>query len=133
MTRRTDRVGSLIRETLGQLLLTKLSDPRIDPARTSIVRVEVTEDLLMAKVFISVMGSDAQQRTTLQALRHAAGHFQELMARQITLRHTPRLDFRLDVQFKKTIQTLEILQEISQELREKEAQDAPSPQEQCDD
>ncbi|MCE5279622.1 MAG: 30S ribosome-binding factor RbfA [Planctomycetaceae bacterium] len=120
MTRRSQRVGNLIRDVLGQLILTKLSDPRVDPARTSVVRVEVPEDLLTAKVYISVMGSDKEQRMTLQALRHAAGHFQELLMRQITLRHTPALDFVLDVQFKKTIKTLEILQQVAQELRDKD-------------
>ncbi|MCE5327010.1 MAG: 30S ribosome-binding factor RbfA [Planctomycetaceae bacterium] len=120
MTRRSQRVGNLIRDVLGQVILTKLSDPRVDPARTSVVRVEVPEDLLTAKVYISVMGSDKEQGVTLQALRHAAGHFQELLMRQITLRHTPALDFVLDVQFKKTIKTLEILQQVAQELRAKD-------------
>ena len=120
MTRRSQRVGNLIRDVLGQLILTKLSDPRVDPARTSVVRVEVPEDLLRAKVYISVMGTEKQERLALQALRHAAGHFQELLMRQISLRNTPALDFVLDVQFKKTIKTLEILQKVSQELRAKD-------------
>ena len=118
MNRRTQRVESLIRDTLGRLILSKLSDPRIDPARTSIVRVEMTEDLLRAKVYVSVMGTEAEQRTVLRALGHAAGHLQELMMRQISLRHTPILDFELDVRFKKTLKTLEILQEVSRELAE---------------
>ena len=73
MSRRTERVGNLIRSTIGELLLSKISDPRIDPARTSITRVEVPEDLLSAKVYISVLGNETQERTTLRALRHAAG------------------------------------------------------------
>ena len=44
MSRRTDRIASLIRDTVGMLLLTKMSDPRIDPALTSITRVEVPAD-----------------------------------------------------------------------------------------
>ena len=62
MTRRTQRVGSLLRDALGRLILTELSDPRIDPARTSVIRVEVPEDLMTAKVFVSVLGDDALQR-----------------------------------------------------------------------
>jgi len=128
MSRRTERVNSLMRETLGQILLSRLSDPRVDPARTSITRVEIPEDLLTAKVYVSVIGSEAQQRRTLRALRHAAGHIQELMMRQIDLRHTPILDFELDVNFKKTLETYRIIEQAMAEIRQKE-QDEQSRQE----
>jgi ribosome-binding factor A len=80
----------------------------------------VPEDLLTARVFVSVMGTDAQQRNALRALRHAAGHIQELMARQIELRHTPVLSFELDEKLKRTMQTLRIIQQATEELRRKE-------------
>jgi len=120
MSRRTQRVGNLIRETIGQVLLSKMSDPRVDPARTSVTRVEIPEDLLTAKVFVSVIGGEGQQRRTLRALRHAAGHIQELIMREISLRHTPVLTFEIDERFKKTLQTLEIIQQAMDEIHEKE-------------
>ncbi|MCK4276891.1 MAG: 30S ribosome-binding factor RbfA, partial [Phycisphaerae bacterium] len=104
MGRRSERVGNLIRQTIGELLLSKLSDPRLDPAATSVTHVEMTDDLLGAKVYVSVMGDEAAQRKALRALRGAAGHIQKLMMRQIRLRHTPVLDFVLDTNFKKTLQ-----------------------------
>jgi ribosome-binding factor A len=110
----------LIRNTIGQLLLSKISDPRIDPARTSVTRVEVSEDLAGAKVYISVVGTEAKQRLAVQALRHAAGYIQELMARQIQLRNTPLLDFQTDKKFKETLQTLAIIDEAMREIRHKE-------------
>jgi len=128
MSRRTERISSLMRETLGQILLSKLSDPRVDPARTSITRVEIPEDLLTAKVYVSVIGTEAEQRLTIRALRHAAGHIQELMMRQIDLRHTPILDFELDVNFKKTLETYRIIEQAMAEIRQKE-QDEQSRQE----
>ena len=120
MNRRIERVGALIRNTVGELLLSKLSDPRVDPARTSITRVEVTEDFLAAKVFISVLGSEGEQTRTLEALRHAAGRLQELMMRQIRLRHTPVLMFEVDKQFKKTLATLNLIEQAMTEIRQKE-------------
>jgi ribosome-binding factor A len=140
MSRRTQRVESVIREAIGMLLLTKISDPRIDPARTSVTRVEVPADLLTARVYVSVMGTEAEQRNALRALRHAAGHIQELMARQVQLRTTPRLDFQPDVQFKKVIQTQAILQQVGEELRHQDelrgaatpsADEEPPPEEGC--
>jgi len=120
MSRRTERVANLIRQTLGQALLSRLSDPRIDPARTSIVRVEVPEDLLTARVYVSVLGTAGQQTRALRALRHAAGHLQELLVERVSLRNTPVLRFELDVQFKKTLQTLDILERVAEEIRQKD-------------
>ncbi|MCD6303371.1 MAG: 30S ribosome-binding factor RbfA [Planctomycetes bacterium] len=132
MSRKTQRVGSLIRQVLGEVILAKLSDPRIDPARTSIVRVEVPEDLLTAKVFVSVMGTEAQQRRTIRALRHAGGRLQELMMQRITLRHTPVLDFQIDVRFKKTLQTLDLIEQAMAEIRRKEQAEADQDRPQRD-
>ncbi|MHC4562642.1 MAG: 30S ribosome-binding factor RbfA [Planctomycetota bacterium] len=121
MSRRTERVGSLLRSTIADVLFRHIADPRIDPARTSVTRVEVPEDLLTAKVYVSVMGEPAEQRRTLEALRHAAGRIQDLMMRQVSLRHTPTLVFVLDEQFKKTMATLSLIQQAMDEIHEKEA------------
>ncbi len=120
MSRRTQRVANLIRNTIGQLLLSKISDPRIDPARTSVTHVEVSDDLTAAKVYISVVGTETQGRLAVQALRHAAGYVQELMMRQIQLRNTPLLDFQIDKKFKKTLQTLSMIDQAMREIRNKE-------------
>ncbi|MCP4376164.1 MAG: 30S ribosome-binding factor RbfA [bacterium] len=120
MTRRTQRVGSLVRDTLGRLILTDLSDPRIDPARTSVVRVEVPEDLLTAKVFISVLGDEALQNKTLRALRHAAGHIQEILGKRLALKHTPRLTFEFDKNFHDTLEIYRIIEEAMQEIKDKD-------------
>ena len=129
--RRVDRVESLIRQTLGPLLLSKLSDPRIDPGRTSITHVEVSDDLLTAKVYVSIRGTDAEQRKALRALRHAGGHLQELMMRQIRLRHTPILEFVPDTEFKRTLKTLQMIDRALGESRsggddgQSDSQDGP--------
>lgn len=132
MSRRTERVGNLIRNTVGQLLLTKMSDPRVDPAKTSITRVEIPEDLLTARVYVSVIGTEAQQRNTLRALSGASGHLQELMMRQIKLRCTPILEFVLDENFKKTLRTLALIRQAMVEIEDEEeagqTQDAPGPE-----
>ena len=120
MSRRTERVGHMIRKTLGHLLLAKMSDPRFDPVKTSITRVEVPEDLLTATVFISVAGNESEQSKTLSSLRHAAGFLQDRMMQRIQLRNTPRLNFQIDTQYKKTLETLSLISEISEELRLKD-------------
>ena len=120
MSRRTERVSNLIRNTLGPILLAKISDPRFDPVAASITRVEVPEDLLTARVYISVAGDQKDQSKTIKALRHAAGYLQEQMMKRIQLRHTPRLDFQIDQKLKKTMETLNLLAEVTEELRKKQ-------------
>lgn len=120
MSRRTQRVANLIRQILGQALLSKIADPRINPALTSVTRVEVPEDLMTARVYISVMGTEAEQELTLRAVRHASGRLQELMMRHMSLRNTPILSFETDKEFKKTLQTLDIIQRAMDEIEQKE-------------
>ena len=105
--------------------MTKLSDPRLDPAKTSITRVEVPEDLLTATVFVSVIGSDADQSKAIHALKHASGHIQEQMVQRLRLRNTPVLTFAPDKVFKKTLETLRLIDEAMSEIHDK--QDANSP------
>lgn len=101
-------------------MLSKMSDPRYDSARTSITRVEVPEDLLTARVYVSVTGSEEDQHKTIAALKHAVGYLQERLGREIRLRNTPRLTFEIDVKFKKTLETLGLIAEIAEERRLKE-------------
>jgi ribosome-binding factor A len=127
MSRRSERVASLIRDTIGHLLLAKLSDPRLNPALVSVTRVEVADDLLTARVYVSVVGAPSQQRNALRALRHAAGRLQELMMRQIQLRNTPVLEFALDEKFKQTLRTYELINQAMAEIRAKEERQAAPP------
>ena len=133
MGRRTDRIGRLIQQTVGQIILERLSDPRIDPATVSVTRVEVADDLASAKVYCSVIGEPAQERTALRALQHAAGRIQELMMRQITLRSTPVLQFVADEQFKKSLTTLALIQEAMEEIRQAEQASDERADEQADE
>ncbi len=120
MSRRTERVGRLIQQTVGEIVLRRISDPRIDPARVSITRVEVTEDMTRAKVYCSTMGTEVEQRNALRALQHAAGRIQAMMMQEISLRNTPVLNFVADERFKKTLTTLALIQSAMEEIRQDE-------------
>jgi ribosome-binding factor A len=120
MSRRTERVGKLLQQTIGRILLSELSDPRIDTARTSITRVRVQEDLLRAKVYVSVLGTDVQQRLSIQALNHAAGRIHAILRREVQLRQMPSLEFLPDEQFKGALRTWEIIRQAMDEIQTKE-------------
>jgi ribosome-binding factor A len=133
MNRRTDRAAKLIQETVGHIILERMNDPRIDPARVSVTRVEVAEDMMHAKVYCSVMGSEADQRKAMRALQHAAGRIQDLMTERVNLRFTPVLQFVSDVQFKRSLTTLALIQQAMEEIRQQEQSDAGAAVEKAED
>ena len=120
MNRRTERIGKLIQHEIGRVLLEKLADPRIDSALTSVTKVEVAEDLIVAKVYISVIGTEAEQQRCIKALSRASGHIRAIVRDNISLRYMPALEFVIDHQFKKTLETLDVIRQAMDEIHEKE-------------
>lgn len=94
MSRRSDRVGDLIRAELSDLLLREVKDPRVKLA--SITEVDVTSDLRRAVVKVSVLGEEEHRLETVEALRHARGFLRTELAHRLRLRVTPELNFELD-------------------------------------
>ena len=92
--RRGGRVNHTIQRELGSLI-EELSDPRLSPM-TSGTGVEVNRDLSMAKVCISVLGTDAEREDTLEALRSAATRLRMEISHRIVIRKMPRLSFYSD-------------------------------------
>ncbi|HMO25427.1 MAG TPA: 30S ribosome-binding factor RbfA [Tepidisphaeraceae bacterium] len=117
MSRRTERLGSTIRDELAAIILHELDDPRLQ-GMPSITRVEVAEDLSVAEVFVTIMGTPGQQTTALNALRHSAGMMRTRLTKALSIRQTPYLKFKLDDRLKKEIEMLELLDKISRETAE---------------
>jgi len=126
-SRRVLKAAEAIREVVGMAILADLKDPRIDGV--TVTRVEVTPDMREAKVYVSIMGSDAAQRTCLHGLQSAAGFLQQKIAKRIDTRYTPRLRFELDMGVKRSIAISRMLDEVLPEsgdvLPESSDLDAP--------
>lgn len=91
-------------------ILADLKDPRIEGV--TVTYVEVSPDMRVAKVHVSVMGDDAAGELCLHGLRSAAGYLQKKIARRIDTRYTPRLRFELDMGIKKSIAIAKMLHEV---------------------
>ncbi len=90
---RSERLGSQIQRELSSLIRHSLKDPRL--AQPSILDVQVTRDLSLARVYFSVL-DPADAEPTGAALNHAAGFLQRELGRQIKARVTPKLQFIFD-------------------------------------
>jgi ribosome-binding factor A len=94
-------------------ILTEVRDPRVQ--NVTVVGVEVTPDMREAKVIVSVMGSEAQQRTVLKGLQNSVGFLQSKIADRIETRYIPRLSFVIDDGVKKSVAVQQILEQIARE------------------
>ncbi|NIA07222.1 MAG: 30S ribosome-binding factor RbfA [Actinobacteria bacterium] len=121
MSRRRERFASAVRTVVAGLIQTELSDPRLRGLLT-VTRVEVSPDLRLAKVYFSVLGNEGEQKSTLDALRHGAGHLQSLLKEHLEFRVCPILDFRIDEHLKDSLATMALIDKVSLELAEKDAQ-----------
>jgi ribosome-binding factor A len=91
---RPARVGELIQAELATLLTRGLKDPRLEMSTVSYV--DVTPDLRYARVYISRLGSEAEQDAMLQGFQRAAGFIRGQLGRRLKLRYIPQLTFELD-------------------------------------
>ncbi|MDR2662498.1 MAG: 30S ribosome-binding factor RbfA [Treponema sp.] len=93
---RTSRVGSLIREKIGELIVGgRIKDPRVDTF-LSVTRVEVSRDLAYADVFVSSYKTEPGLARGVEGLQSAAGFIQAQLAKTMHIRATPHLRFHED-------------------------------------
>ncbi|MDR1302582.1 MAG: 30S ribosome-binding factor RbfA [Treponema sp.] len=93
---RTERVGRLIQEKIGALIVEgKIKDPRVHPF-LSITRVSVSRDFAWAEVYVSNCKPHGDLVKGVAGLQSAAGFIQSHLAGQMHIRQTPRLRFHED-------------------------------------
>ncbi len=91
---RIDKINEEVKRELANIIR-ELKDSRI-PLMTSVVKVNVTNDLRYAKAYISVMGDDETKAKAMQGLKSAAGFIRREMGKRVDLRYTPEFIFELD-------------------------------------
>lgn len=94
MTERMRRVDELMREVVGSAISSELEDPRI--GFVTVTSVQTSPDLRSARVYVSVLGDQAQRQATLAGLRSSHGVLQAAVAREVRLKRTPTLSFHYD-------------------------------------
>ena len=116
--RRTQRLNSLLREVISDVIQREVKNPNISGLLT-VTSVDISRDLHHAKVYISVIGTDAQRSGTIDALNSAAGFIGTTASKQVVLRYFPHLKFVIDNSVEKHIRIDTILKEIEDEKNSK--------------
>jgi ribosome-binding factor A len=89
MSVRPQRVASEIQKVLSSKLLKT-------PAFLTILEVEVSPDLSVAKVFFSLFGSEIQVKQTLEYLETEKKALRQLVGREVKLRIVPEIQWIRD-------------------------------------
>lgn len=93
---RLQRVADALRRDVAQFIQLEMRDPRIGMVMVN--EVEVSRDLAHARIFVTIMGRDSEEEASeaLQVLNDAAGFLRSQLAKNSTMRTTPRLNFVFD-------------------------------------
>lgn len=94
MSHRMRRVDEVIRQVVAETVSTYVSDPRV--GFVTITDVRTSPDLSHGEVYVSVMGEPEAQAAAIEGLQSARGRIQAEVGRQLSMKRTPTLGFRLD-------------------------------------
>jgi ribosome-binding factor A len=100
----------MLREEIAQIVGYELEDPRV--TMVTVTDVRVSENLRDARVYVTVVGDEAEIREALVALRHAAPYVRKQVGFSLNLRHTPEIHFVRDTVEEQGARVDQLLAEI---------------------
>ena len=118
-SRRVERVASLIRREISELLIGGIKDERVNQGMVSVTTVVVAGDLQHCKIFVSVFGSDSDKEQAMAGLRSASAFVKGELSRRLKMRRTPEVVFVLDRGIEKGTTVLGLLNRLEDERQEK--------------
>jgi ribosome-binding factor A len=112
MSKRAQQVAGEIQQIVGHLIQFELKDPRI--TFCTVVSVDMSPDLQMAHIHVSVMGEQTDRKATMAALERARGFVRRELAKQLRhLRSAPDIRFLLDESLDHSIRINELLRDLN--------------------
>ena len=125
-TRRQEKVARVVKEAVSDAISHHLNDPRIE-GLVSVTKVEMAADLKNADVYLSILGADqVSENKTFTAIEHARSRIQTLLAEKMQSKFCPVLHLYIDENFKKTLETLKLIEKATQEYRNNYPEDEVS-------
>lgn len=109
---RMRRVNEILRETIADECA-DLKDPRI--GFLTITEVDTAPDLRRATVFYSVLGDEAEHKSTAEALASAAPRIRTAVGAQIRMKYLPELKFEVDPSIEYGLKISSILANLEKE------------------
>jgi ribosome-binding factor A len=111
--RRQQRVAEEIKRRASQFIREELKDPRL--GFLTITGVEINADLTHARVFISVLGTEEEERQTMEALGRARGLIKRDIGDWLRIRTVPEIEFKQDRSIERGTRILQLIKGLEQE------------------
>ena len=109
---RIERVNALVRRELAEAFFKVFQSDGLDMAAITVVRVETARNLRNATVYLSIRGHEHDRGTMLHKIERKRVELQRLVNKDLTLKYTPRLIFRLDLSVQKGDHVLDVLSHL---------------------
>jgi len=109
---RPERVAETIKREMAEILSRKMRDPRLG-GMISVTEVEVTPDLSMARIYVSILAEGAERDQVLAALARSEGFVRHELAPRLGLREMPSVRFLLDTSIERGARVEELLRKIA--------------------
>lgn len=122
---RQKRVGELVREEIAKIIQSDLKDPRI--GFTSVMAVRMSADLRYAKVYVSLLGSDSEKKSSLVGLQRSAGWIRREIGKRLRLRYTPEVRFYEDTTLDDVFHLEEVFKQIHEDRAERKDEESDEP------
>jgi ribosome-binding factor A len=110
---RMGRIDAELQRELARLISTELKDPRL--GFVTVTRVEITNDLQTAKVYVSIIGDRHVAKQSMEALDHAKGFLRGELGHAVALRHTPSISFVEDRTTERAIALSKVLAQTARD------------------
>ncbi len=119
-SRRVERVASLIRREVSELLANGIRDERVHHGIITITEIDLSGDLQHCKIYVSVYGSENDKKDVISGLHSAQVFLKGELARRLQMRRAPEIIFQLDKGIEKGAKILNILGQLEKERNSKE-------------
>ena len=106
------RINGEVQRALAEIIRGGIKDPRVSPL-TSVVSVEVSPDLKTCKAWMSVLGDEDAQTSTLEGLKSASGYIKNRLAKEVNLRNTPEITFIMDQSIAYGVNMSKLIDEVN--------------------
>jgi ribosome-binding factor A len=122
---RAARIAAQMQRSLSELLRRGVKDPRV--GNVTITAVDLAPDLSVARVHFLPFASTHPAAEVSAGLRSAAGFLRGEVARELQLRHAPRLEFELDTQIERAARLTQLIDHAVDTDRTREQDTAAPP------
>jgi ribosome-binding factor A len=112
-SKRLEKIESQLIREISDILLRKISDPRL--GWVTITRVHITPDLSLARIYITTLEGGEKRAAALEALHNAEGYIRHELGSRLELRITPQVHFQMDEQQEKVERVYQILEDLKHE------------------